>query len=1417
MKKKGFKRAVSLAAAFVLGVGTMQYASLDVFAGNTQFLLCKSYNSLETNAEPEDAQIGDNGAYAESYDNDTNKALCLPVDGKEGIDNSISYTFSGNANQYVLSFDIKCIGKPVSGNLKIMDSSSKTYTMFNFTDMGTITLADGKEIGGTGRTFNKYDLVVNTDTSKVSVYVNGKCRVGDWYIKTGLPKSFKELSFSFGHVSEDLTNVYLDNVAVYTGLNPIEHSKLDAMEKYNEYSAPKNTGKKNLKMFLNNNCDGGYTRQTAGVDVVNPYDDPNDGAIRLTKDSSSGPQISYDVKTGGALVLQADVYLAKMNKAMSHIFLLRDDSNTYSRLLVADSDGSLRAGPNQTVITKIPLKQWVTLSAVIDFKTYTYDLYINGELAVKSVRFHRNITNTNIWIAGFIGGDEGGESTGEIWIDNMYAYASNKYIDVKNRNIEPNYSFETMENGAAMLKGNVAFESASQNAYYDDVNHFEDGTVKLENKKFYAELGTVNNAFKTEAVKSDSGIKIGDKEITDIITDGDKTFVCIKDIADALGRTYTDDVDGRYCLVTESGSFKVNESTLQDISDLLLYDFQTPEQVKEKFEETNAQHPRVLITRNEVDKMKKLYGTDERFTKWADIVIKNADEVLEQGTVSYKISSATNDILQESRGVLNKILPLSAAYFIKGDNKYFERAKKEMLAACEFPDWNAQNHYLDVGEMGAAIAMGYDWFYDKFTPEERQYFEKKLYDYALRHALNFYEGNLYGSSFWVKVDGNWGAVCNGGTAVAAAAIYEAYPEVCSKLLSYSAKSIAYMERTAYPDGGWEEGSDYTTYCIKYLSMMCRTMENTIGTDMNLKLGMYDVADYMISLDGSTAAFNFGDSYANHTTSDTISQVADLYGRSDLLMARKKAVDAYGLTPNAIDLMYYKPDSECKPFDFALDLYHRPIEVASMRSAYYDKYASYVGIQGGYTIGGHSHLDGGTFTIDLYGERWANNLTQDSYGLKGYFGSNETRFSFYRTRTEGHNCIVLNPREDSYGQDFDGHMVVTDRQSKPRGAYVVMDMASSYKEDASKFLRGIRLTDDRKSVVVRDEMTLIKPNSEVYWFMNVPSGTEIEIGSDKKTVKLTKTANGKSELMQFDIGGFSGYEILAMDARPLPTSPDPDGQNKNVNCKKVTIHGYASGEAYINMRMVNPDDIYINSYYDGTQPISEWTIPDGEITEAPLLSDLAIDGVTVDDFDPKSMSYNIAMAKDGVIGKVSAKADDGVTVEVNQSNNTDIPTMVKVYRADEPQKYSIYTIKYRVLKDLPDVNSMRRYTPALVFASANPQEENIDVNVADGNLDTRWSAEGEQWICQQFGSEVKIDTVAVAVMNGTTRKSMFDIQISNDGTNWTTVKSVATSGTTNDYEFYDIGGVSAKYVRLLGHGNSESGWNSITEFAVLGKK
>ena len=64
---------------------------------------------------------------------------------------------------------------------------------------------------------------------------------------------------------------------------------------------------------------------------------------------------------------------------------------------------------------------------------------------------------------------------------------------------------------------------------------------------------------------------------------------------------------------------------------------------------------------------------------------------------------------------------------------------------------------------------------------------------------------------------------------------------------------------------------------------------------------------------------------------------------------------------------------------------------------------------------------------------------------------------------------------------------------------------------------------------------------------------------------------------------------------------------------------------------------------------------------------------------------------------------------------------------------------------------------------------------------------------------------------------FAVEVSNDGKNFTRVYSGLTSGTTNDYEIYEVTPVQARYVRYAGDGNSENNWNSITEFGVLGTR
>ena len=44
---------------------------------------------------------------------------------------------------------------------------------------------------------------------------------------------------------------------------------------------------------------------------------------------------------------------------------------------------------------------------------------------------------------------------------------------------------------------------------------------------------------------------------------------------------------------------------------------------------------------------------------------------------------------------------------LTGDRAFSSRAEQEMLAAAAFTDWNP-SHFLDVGEMTTALALGYD-------------------------------------------------------------------------------------------------------------------------------------------------------------------------------------------------------------------------------------------------------------------------------------------------------------------------------------------------------------------------------------------------------------------------------------------------------------------------------------------------------------------------------------------------------------------------------------------------------------------------------------------------------------------------------------------------------------------------------------
>lgn len=120
----------------------------------------------------------------------------------------------------------------------------------------------------------------------------------------------------------------------------------------------------------------------------------------------------------------------------------------------------------------------------------------------------------------------------------------------------------------------------------------------------------------------------------------------------------------------------------------------------------------------------------------------------------------------------------------------------------------------------------------------------------------------------------------------------------------------------------------------------------------------------------------------------------------------------------------------------------------------------------------------------------------------------------------------------------------------------------------------------------------------------------------------------------------------------------------------------------------------------------------------------------------------------------------------------------------------------------------------VKASVN--RSNPPSNTLDGDLSTHWSAKGDgQWIQYDVGTTAMISEVAIAWAQGDRRTASFALHVSSDGNSWTEVFSGDSSGTTRKLETYTFPEVAARYVLIIGYGNSSNLWNLIAETEIRG--
>jgi len=540
-------------------------------------------------------------------------------------------------------------------------------------------------------------------------------------------------------------------------------------------------------------------------------------------------------------------------------------------------------------------------------------------------------------------------------------------------------------------------------------------------------------------------------------------------------------------------------------------------------------HPRLMALEGDLKRVRELIRKERLAKEYHDALRLRATKILKEPLLRYKLIGPR--LLHVSRRAVERIQTLALLYRLDGDDVFAERAIRELLNVCAFKDWHPR-HFLDTAEMTHAAGIGYDWLYDRLSPEQRRTVVDAIVRKGLLPAKRVYDGG----GWWSRSTHNWNQVCNGGIVTGALAIADEKPELAAHIVSRSRKSIVRAMRSYEPDGGWAEGPGYWHYATRYNVYYVAALQSALGTDLGLLKEMPGFAragDFRFYFCGPIGrTFNYADA-------------GDWAGRAHEMFWLARTLDKPRYAwhersrpgrPHALDLLWFDPRGRGpKVAKMPLDGLFRGVEVAFFRSTWEDRDAIFVGFKGGNNRANHSHLDLGTFVLDALGQRWALDLGADNYNLPAYFGGK--RWTYYRLRTEGHNTLTVG----GANQDPRARAPIIGFASTRAKAFAIADLSRAYR-NTTRWWRGMALL-DRKEALVQDEVEL-KAAAEVVWTLHTQA--DVQVAGSAATLR-----RGESFLRAMILEPKG-----AVFATASATPPKPQAQNKGVT--RLLVRLPASG-------------------------------------------------------------------------------------------------------------------------------------------------------------------------------------------------------------------------------------------------------------------
>lgn len=525
-------------------------------------------------------------------------------------------------------------------------------------------------------------------------------------------------------------------------------------------------------------------------------------------------------------------------------------------------------------------------------------------------------------------------------------------------------------------------------------------------------------------------------------------------------------------------------------------------------------HPRIILLKGEEAAIKKSIKASPVWGKMHQAILDECDQIIPLPPIE-RIQIGRR-LLDKSREALRRIFFLSYAYRTTGDLKYAERAEKEMVYIAGFSDWNP-SHFLDVAEMTMAMAIGYDWIYDRLSDESKVAIREAILKKGLEPSLD----SKYNS--WLRATHNWNQVCNAGMVFGALAILEDHPDIARQMIDRAMETIHLPMEDYEPDGAYPEGYGYWNYGTSFNVLFNSAIDKAFPGrfDYPKHPGYLKTGSFLKSMIGPTgASYNWGDAGGGGSLSPAMFWFAEKNNDPSLLWVEKQYLDSEDysrFTGNRIlpAVMIWGKNIRMETItEPSSKMYvgqgKMPLVLA--RTSWNDLNAIYLGFKGGSPSVNHGHMDIGSFIVEADGVRWAIDMGSQSYeslesrGMS-IFGRTQdaVRWTILRLNNYIHNTLTVNGEL----QRVNGYAKIEKHGDDPAFMFGVTDMSTLYDGQLAQAVRGAAIVDG-KYVVIRDELKAGDKKAKVRWQML--TGTDVAI-TGKNSATLTK--DGKQLTVRVD--------------------------------------------------------------------------------------------------------------------------------------------------------------------------------------------------------------------------------------------------------------------------------------------------------------